>query len=361
MLDNQYEIDFLPVGDGSRSGDAIALRYGYAGNQVIHVVDGGTTVSGEALVRHIRQHYGNPSRIDHVVLTHPDDDHSSGLRVLFQHFEIGALWMNRPWLYAQALVPLYQDQRWTADGLEGRLRRDFPITNELEVLAFNNGTPVYEAFQGTMIGRFEVTSPTIGQYIQLVPQFSRGPAPASEGQQNRGLLGNLIEKARNKAEEWNIETLSNDTPGTSPSNESSVVQFARIGGKKLLLTGDVGIDGLQSTIDYLAPRGDLPGLDFIQIPHHGSRRNVTPIILNGLLGRPALIQINGHFNAFASVAAGNEDMPKRIVCNAFTRRGARVNATKGNTIYAFGGLEMRPGWSGLVAYELFPEVEDYDQ
>ena len=52
------EIDFLPVGNGDKSGDAIAVRYGYPGNYKVMVYDGGTKESGEALVEHIRKHYG---------------------------------------------------------------------------------------------------------------------------------------------------------------------------------------------------------------------------------------------------------------------------------------------------------------
>lgn len=37
-----YEIDFLAVGDGERSGDAIAVRYGSPGAYRVMVVDGGT-------------------------------------------------------------------------------------------------------------------------------------------------------------------------------------------------------------------------------------------------------------------------------------------------------------------------------
>ena len=43
-----FEIDFLAVGEGERSGDAIAIRYGSAaaGYQV-GIIDGGTKDSGE--------------------------------------------------------------------------------------------------------------------------------------------------------------------------------------------------------------------------------------------------------------------------------------------------------------------------
>jgi hypothetical protein len=50
------EIEFLPVGDASRPGDAIVVRYGDTSSYELMIVDGGNLASGEALVRHIRKY-----------------------------------------------------------------------------------------------------------------------------------------------------------------------------------------------------------------------------------------------------------------------------------------------------------------
>ena len=63
MTENySLEIDFMPVGDGEKSGDAIALRFGlYADgiwkNQKVFIIDGGDLASGEALVKHVKEIY----------------------------------------------------------------------------------------------------------------------------------------------------------------------------------------------------------------------------------------------------------------------------------------------------------------
>ncbi len=62
-----YEIEFLPVGNGEKSGDAILVRYGEEGNYKIMVVDGGGKESGQALVEHIQKYY-NTSYVDYVVI-----------------------------------------------------------------------------------------------------------------------------------------------------------------------------------------------------------------------------------------------------------------------------------------------------
>jgi hypothetical protein len=65
-----FEIDLMQVGDGERSGAAIAIRYVHPHvGQGIAVIDGGSTESGQALVSHIVTHYGSTT-VDHVINTH---------------------------------------------------------------------------------------------------------------------------------------------------------------------------------------------------------------------------------------------------------------------------------------------------
>ncbi|EQD50178.1 hypothetical protein B1A_13538, partial [mine drainage metagenome] len=48
------EIEFLPVGTGSRPGDAIVVRYGEDNNWQLIVIDGGTLDTGKDLVVHLK-------------------------------------------------------------------------------------------------------------------------------------------------------------------------------------------------------------------------------------------------------------------------------------------------------------------
>lgn len=75
MLD-YLEIDFLEV-HTTKSGDAIGIRCELGGLTYIHVLDGDYQEMGPDLAQHISEYYGDPSFIDHVVVTHPDGDHAS--------------------------------------------------------------------------------------------------------------------------------------------------------------------------------------------------------------------------------------------------------------------------------------------
>lgn len=72
-----FEIDFLPAGDGNA--DAICMQYSVQGGLFVHVVDGGYGETGEKIVEHIRKYYGRDFFINHMVLSHADNDHATGL------------------------------------------------------------------------------------------------------------------------------------------------------------------------------------------------------------------------------------------------------------------------------------------
>jgi len=355
-----YEIDFLPVGDGEKSGDAIAIRYGEENDYLIHVVDGGSLDSGEEMVKHIRQYYGNPDFIEHVVLTHADNDHSSGLRKVIEEFEIGEIWMNRPWLYADETLHLFEGSNLTVEKLEKQLREAYPILVEIEDMADKKQIPIREVFQGAQIDQFTILAPSRQRYLELIPQFDRTPEAAEEATA-KATLGQILGEALKKAaawiaETWGKETLEEDVE-TSASNESSVVQIADFDGNKVLLLGDAGIISLNEAADYAELIGiTLPGLSFMQVPHHGSRHNVSPSVLNRWLGEQIPKGSETRFSAFASVAKKDEERPRRKVVNAFIRRGSRVYATKGSTKHHFNNMPDR-GWSKAVPYEFFDQVE----
>jgi hypothetical protein len=66
------EIEFMPVGESSRAGDAIVVRYGELHDYKIMLIDGGTSATGEEIVLHLRKFFGADVEIEHMVLTHSD-------------------------------------------------------------------------------------------------------------------------------------------------------------------------------------------------------------------------------------------------------------------------------------------------
>jgi beta-lactamase superfamily II metal-dependent hydrolase len=368
------EIEFLAVGEGSKPGDAIIVRYGDPNQYELMVIDGGNADTGRSLVAHLARHFGDHVCVEHVVLTHSDADHASGLRELLRAIPVKNLWLHIPWLLAEDARHLFKDKRWTKDGLCAAIKKEYDIISEIVDLAQANGCTIYYPFQGNTIGPFRVMSPNREAYFHLLPQFDKTPEPDQVLLEvasmwlatGPGVVGGLLEKLVAKTqtwieEKWDSERLK-DGGVTRASNESSVVLYGDCGNNcRVLLTGDAGIQALTWAANYADACGlPLGQFSFVQIPHHGSRRNVGPTVLNRLLGG---IQPEGsgtRFTAFVSAPAEDDTHPRKMVLNAFIRRGAKVLATQGSNTIHYGGFPKRQGYQNATPMPFSTQVEAYD-
>lgn len=362
-----YEIDFLPVGNGERSGDAIAVRYGAPGNYKVMVYDGGTKESGQALVDHIRKYY-QTNRVDYVVNSHPDADHASGLSVVLEQLEVGELWMHRPWEHSEKIKDYFKDGRITDESLAERLKTKMATAYELEKLATEKGVPIREPFRGSVIGDFVVLSPEQNWYVHtLIPEFEKSPEQkkqAADAVLNQ-MLKALAEAAGKAvswiAEHWGFETLREDVE-TSAENESSVILYGHIDERGILLTGDAGIRALKATADFAESKAfSLPSnLHFVQVPHHGSRHNVSTSVLDRIVGpRKAINDGVTEKTAFVSAGKDSSTHPRKAVVNAFIRRGAVVIPTQGDAKCFPYNMPNR-GWGAATPLKFSNQVESWD-
>jgi len=357
-MDDFFEIDFLNM-ESKKSGDAITIRYQIDGQTRIHVTDGGFQETGDKVIEHINKYYDTPSYIDAVVVSHPDGDHAGGLRKLFDEYEVNELWMLRPWLYANELIDRFA--RFTSvDNLVKRLKDLYPNLAVLESLAEENGVPIHEPFQGAIIGNFIVMAPSKSRYLDLIVESDKTPEATKEEQFSLAkAAGRVIEKIiRLIRAAWGQETFPEDD--TSAENNMSVIQYANLCGKKILLTADAGRAALNEAADYAPSVGlTLPGIDRIQVPHHGSRHNVSTEVLNRWLGPKLITQPDngaGSFTAVVSAAKADEDHPRKSVIRAFIHRGGTVITTKKGCI-STGHNAPNRGWVQATAVP-YPEEQE---
>jgi len=356
---NGIEIDFLPVGEGEHSGDAIAVRWLVNEQYKVMIYDGGTKEYGVALVNHVRTHF-NTNHVDYVVNSHPDNDHAGGLLHVLENLTVGELWMHRPWKYSAEIRQYFHDGRMTDNSLAERLKQKMAAAYALEQAANKHSITIREPFAGSQIGAFTVLSPTEYRYThELIPQFAKSPSLKVESAMESAL--NMIKKAASYiADVWHHEYLP-DSVTTSAENESSAVLFASIGTNGYLLTGDAGIQTLRASAEFAKSIGiDLPQrVSFVQIPHHGGRHNVSTETLNMLIGEP-LPNENAAPTRSAYVSASEKapSHPKRVVTNAFVRRGFKVGQTKGKAICHYVGMPRREGWGPISYLPFYQEVEE---
>lgn len=347
-----HEVDFLPVeanaGPSTKSGDAITMRFtrDYNGSVKVVVIDAGFTPVGDQVVQHVTQYY-ETGVIDLLISTHPDGDHLNGLRTVVERLDVRELLLHRP-----------REHVGSASAFT-----NIENVDALVAAAQARGTKITEPFQG--LSRFEnqvvILGPTEQFYELKIRQHLEEQADTGTA------VAKMLRKAMASSEaddplwrplsHYPEETLGEEG-GTTARNETSTVTLVQADGRRLLFTGDVGLEGLHRAADYYEAMvgwfQQYP-VHLFQVPHHGSRRNLSPSLLDRILG--PTWQPYGAPVGVVSSAAADPKHPSPKVVNALGRRGAQVVATEGHIVCEPFGAFPRYGWSAMQP--LPPLVEDF--
>jgi beta-lactamase superfamily II metal-dependent hydrolase len=309
--------ELVVFGNGSESsvGDTIYVHYQEQNNREFSLVyDCGSSVGKEELLNWLKVH--KRTHIDALVFSHTDKDHTEfGAELINSSVKINCLYLLNPWLHLENLFPKLSDGRITLNSLTARLAGEYRYVQAIIHAAEKRNIPIQQPFQGAKIGNHRVLSPSKTLYEKLLQETSKTPNIDSE-----------VVKAINTSK-WREETfekeLLDEHANTSAENEMSLVISLNLGGTKILLTGDAGERGLMEAIDYT--RGSELQLDLhsiVQIPHHGSRHNLTPALMNYLFGPKK--KNKSSQTAFVSARGIGDVHPHGSVVNAVIRRGGEV-------------------------------------
>lgn len=344
------EVDFLPVGEGERSGDAICIRWGNLFStrreeQFVMVIDGGYGQNGKDIVKHIKTYY-RTDRVNLVVSTHPHSDHIGGLQTVLEELAVSELLIHQPWSL-QDLSKWFQDGRVTDKSVNESLKEGLEAAYNLCRFAKEKKIKVLPAFAPNvkrwLLGvTLHILGPTEAYYKQLLPAFRVTPTT--------GDGGNSGERIKFSDEMVLYERCPLDNQGqTSAENNTSVILALELpDGGILLFTGDAGIPALDEAMK-VAKDEELElshRICVFQLPHHGSIQNLGPSILHKIFG-------NWQTNAIAYVSvakAHDREHPAKHVINALHKRGIRTFMTAGWSIYhSSGRCPPRVGWEPLEA------------
>ena len=247
------------------------------------------------------------------------------------------------------------------------LREAYPNIAALEDIAQERGIAIFEPFQGAQVGAFTVLAPSKPRYLQLIVESDKTPKQAAQSA-SMGLLEALQQAAATAIHyvkaAWGVEVFSPEP--TSAENEMSVVQYANLCDERILLTGDVGRDGLTEAADYAPFVGlALPGIDRFDVPHHGSRRNFSSEVLDRWLGaklsEPLADGEDGRFSALISANRKDEDHPRRAVLRGLRHRGANVVQTGESRGVYLRTCKNIPPRAGEVRAKRLPYPEDQEE
>jgi len=328
-----YEIEMLNVGNA----DAIILRYiSDVGHEYVVVIDAGNKSDGKKVVDQINA-YTNQKYIDLAICTHPDNDHIGGFFYIIENMRIDEFWIHDP---ANHVDISEVRKAITEASLTKKMNKiTESIDNNVSLLKIINekGIKHEEPFRGLKHSTIPLTvlGPSVEFYENLLKNF-------------RAVKGLFIEESILEYDdkddyEWLIESLSDvldeDDDKSSENNSSTIIAFHPNNNKKYLFTADTGPMALQDVVDYYSEW--TKGLDWLDVPHHGSKKNLNSGLIKHFSPKVAFIS-----------GKGKRKYPSQAVVNALKKVGTLVYSTaksECNIVHRH-GLELRKGYGNIEHY-----------
>lgn len=351
-LQMAFQVDYLAIGEGEQSGDALALRYGDLdandpSKQTVVIIDGGTKESGKQLVDLVKNQYGT-TYVDYVFSTHLDRDHLSGLTEVIEHLEVGTLYMHVPWEHLDETNPLFVGD-FSNDELEQELKESLELVHEVEQLAIEKGIPIEEPFFGTPVNNeIIILGPTKAYYEELLCQFRETPDLKTTIERILDPVFRAAEPVLNLIRDRFDLDILGEGGSTSAENNSSVVLLMLIDSEIFLFTGDAGVPALTKVADFAdALKLPLTNLNFLHVPHHGSKNNLSTSLLKRI--RASI--------CYVSASKGSSKHPSKRVLNALKKVNSRVFSTQGMSLLYHSGQHGR-GWGTPIEHPFYEEFEE---
>lgn len=293
------KIEMLLAGHG----DCLWIEYGDPQAPRRVLIDGGATGTYKrALQPRLRGLPERDRRFELLMVTHIDADHITGILDLLKDKETGFqakdIWFN-------GFRHLSDENPETLGPVQGEALTDLLVKpgitwngafKKAAVAVPKDGELPHIALEGGLV--LTLLSPTLAKLAELKPAWEKEVRKAGldpemkrpeeiESAEGFELLGGPPD-----VDELALEKFSEDT---AEANGSSIAVLAEFEGHRLLLTGDAHPGVLTAAIKRLGTSGKL-AVDACKLPHHGSKANVSPSLLEALDCKKYLFSTNGaHF------------------------------------------------------------------
>jgi hypothetical protein len=269
------EIDTLSLADA----DCIVVTQWRNGTYYRLLVDGGCASDADTVLDWLVAR--GFTIFDAALCTHLHNDHAAGMAKIIRDPRIRFF---RAYMHDIRQHASIDDLRRAARK-DDDIKQALELTEELHAAFLSRGLTPVEPFTGTLAGMFDINIlgpsrsfyreivaeampalPVLSSYIPMMatPASSYGlygtlPSMQPPSDNLGALLGLFL--SQNSSLE--------DKPKTQVFNETSVILGIREGASRALLTGDAGCRALAT----VGP--EWHGLDYFDVPHHGSSGNLS--------------------------------------------------------------------------------------
>lgn len=283
----KYEIDMLDV----KAADAF-LIHAYVENdrgnesEYVVLVDAGNEGDGQTIYNHIKKYYSQ-EYIDLVIITHCDSDHYGGMQYLINKhndsnddFRIEKVWVHDPYNHVDVDDVKYIRKEET---LRKRLNAAYEFNDGSNLLELLDEANIVrrEVFSGDTMDELniKVLGPNKDYYESLIPDF-RVDLDFKEEQDDEDVYAGLVCYTQTE-DEFYSKALEDAYDDKSKVNQSSIIFLFEPDSQKLLFTGDAGKEALHRVIDEDKNKV-VTNLDWLKVPHHGSKHNLDNAIISYL-------------------------------------------------------------------------------
>jgi hypothetical protein len=315
-----FSLDILRA----RKGDCLLLHYGTKADPGLAVIDGGpSAVYGPHLkprlaeVRKARKLEGAVSLpVDLLMVSHIDDDHIKGILELSKALvaakqssqplpvKVRSLWHNAfddilgddPQELISAVTTSFGAASLAADGVAEGLEPEAAkvlasvdqgvrLRDDATVL----GWPVSPEFGGTLVQATASSNPIdVGKGLSITPA---GPMKPELQKLQKAYAAFLKKRKAGKNADAALAAFTD----TSVPNLSSLVLLAEVGERRILLTGDARGDKILKGLELvgLLKKGGNMHVDVFKMPHHGSDRNIDPVLFRRVTADHYVFSGNG--------------------------------------------------------------------
>lgn len=297
------KIEMLPA----TKGDCIWIEYGDRDDPRRVLIDGGTAKSSDALISRLERLPKDKRDFELLVISHVDDDHIAGVLEFFRTEGLGVR-IREVWFNAyRHLLP--EEQFGPPQGealsayIEGAALGWNTKFDGKAVVVPDEGPLQIKKLRGGL--ELVVLGPTRQKLAALQPVWEQACVDAGI------IAGQATPEQPEGVEAFgvpdvpDVEALAGKKfiEDESASNGSSIVLLVRYDRARVLLSGDAHPSVIEAGLSRLSSDKGRIKLDAFQIPHHGSRHNLSSSLIERLDCRRFLFSSDGSYHHHPSAEA----------------------------------------------------------